>query len=155
MERRFQALNLHRGGGETEGRCRYGRGSGGGAAQDVEAASRQPTGQAVAARHRTGGGRRRRSGPSGLQRPGGPVLKMENENENGVGLDCEGRLGQIQIGPLRKIENYFFSNFCFKEMRFKSKVLNIFKPNLNWIKNRIKSNQLFGPFSNLEIWKLI
>jgi hypothetical protein len=95
-------------GGETEGRCRYGRGSGGGAARDVEAASRQPTGQAVAARHRTGGGRRRRSGPSGLQRLGGPVLKMENENESGVGLDCKVRLRQIQIGPLRKIGNYFF-----------------------------------------------
>jgi hypothetical protein len=32
---------------------------------------------------------------------------MENENENGVGLGCEGRLGRIQIGPLRKIEKYF------------------------------------------------
>jgi hypothetical protein len=29
--------------------------------------------------------------------------------------------------------------------------LNIFKPNLNWIQNRIKSNQLFGTFSNLGI----
>jgi hypothetical protein len=46
-------------------------------------------------------------------------------------------------------------NFCFKEMGFKSKVLNISKLNLNWIQNRIKSNQLFGCFSNLEIWKLI
>jgi hypothetical protein len=31
-------------------------------------------------------------------------------------------------------------------MGFKSKVLNISKPNLNWIQDRIKSNQLFGPF---------
>jgi hypothetical protein len=79
---------------------------------------------------------------------------MENKNENGVGLVCEGRLGRIQIRPLRKIENCFL-NFCFKEMGFKSKVLNISKPKLNWIQNRIKSNQLFGPFSNLKIWKLI
>jgi hypothetical protein len=35
----------------------------------------------VAARHRTGEGRRRRSGQSGLQRPGGPASEMENENE--------------------------------------------------------------------------
>jgi hypothetical protein len=33
---------------------------------------------------------------------------MQNENENGVGLGCGGRLGRIQIGPLRKIENCFF-----------------------------------------------
>jgi hypothetical protein len=39
---------------------------------------------------------------------GGLVLEMENKNENGVGLGCEGRLGRIQIGPLRKIENCFF-----------------------------------------------
>jgi hypothetical protein len=45
--------------------------------------------------------------------------------------------------------------FWFKEMRFKSKVLNISKPNLNWIKNGIKSNQLFGNFSNLKNWSLI
>jgi hypothetical protein len=80
----------------------------------------------------------------------GSRSEMENKNENGVGLGCEGHLGQIQIGPLRKIENCF-SNFCFKEMGFKSKVLNISKPNLNYIENRIKSNQLFGPFSNMEI----
>jgi hypothetical protein len=108
----------------------------------------------VAVWHRTGGGTQRRSGLSGLQRPGGPVSEMENENENGVGLGCEGRLRRIQIGPLRKIENYF-SNFYFKKIEFKSKVLNISKPNLNWIQNRIKSNQLFGPFSNMEIRKLI
>jgi hypothetical protein len=35
-------------------------------------AQRQSAGWAVAARHQTIGGRRRRSGPSGLQRPGGP-----------------------------------------------------------------------------------
>jgi hypothetical protein len=29
--------------------------------------------------------------------------------------------------------------------------LNIFKPNLNGIQNRIKSNNLFGHFSNLEL----
>jgi hypothetical protein len=38
MERRFQAFNPHRGGGETEGQRRYGRGSGDGVARDVEAA---------------------------------------------------------------------------------------------------------------------
>jgi hypothetical protein len=65
-----------------------------------------------------------------VRSPGGPVSKMENENENGVGFRCEGRLSRIQIGPLRKIENYF-SNFCFKEMGFKSKVFNISKTNLN------------------------
>jgi hypothetical protein len=36
MERRFQALNLHRGAGEIEGQCHYGRGSGGGVARDAE-----------------------------------------------------------------------------------------------------------------------
>jgi hypothetical protein len=38
MERRFRALNPHRGGGEMEGQCHYGRGSAGGVAWDVEAA---------------------------------------------------------------------------------------------------------------------
>jgi hypothetical protein len=39
MERQFRALNPHRGGGrETEGRHHYGRGSGGGAVWDAEAA---------------------------------------------------------------------------------------------------------------------
>jgi hypothetical protein len=33
---------------------------------------------------------------------------MENKNENGVGMGYVGRLGRIQIGPLRKIENCFF-----------------------------------------------
>jgi hypothetical protein len=47
---------------------------------------RQPIGQAVATWHQTGGGRRKRIWPSGLQRPGGPVSEMENENENEVGL---------------------------------------------------------------------
>jgi hypothetical protein len=51
---------------------------------------------------------------------------MLNENENGVGLGCEGCLSRIQIGPLRKIENCF-SNFCFKEMGFKSKGFEYFK----------------------------
>jgi hypothetical protein len=55
---------------------------------------------------------------------------MENKNENGFGLGCEGCLGRIQIGPMRKIENCF-SNFYIKEMGFKSKVLNISKLNLN------------------------
>jgi hypothetical protein len=36
-------------------------------------------------------------------------------------------------------------------MGSKSKVLNISQPNLNWVQNRIKSNQPFGTFSNLEI----
>jgi hypothetical protein len=96
----------------------------------MEAAPQQPAGWAVVVRHQTEGGRGRRSGPSGLQRLGGPVLEMENKNDNGVGLGCEGRLGRIQIRPPRKIENCFL-NFCFKEMGFKSKVLNISKPNLN------------------------
>jgi hypothetical protein len=122
---------------------------------EVEAVlSAMAAGRAMRARHQTGEGRWRRSGPSWLQRLGGPVSEMENENQNGVGLGCEGRLGRIQIGPLRKIEICFL-NLCFNEMGFKSKVLNISKSNFNWIQNRIKSNQLFGPFSNLEIWKLI
>jgi hypothetical protein len=33
--------------------------------------------------------------------------------------------------------------------------LNIFKPNFNWIQNKVNSNKLFGKFSNMEIWKLI
>jgi hypothetical protein len=37
MERWFQALNPHRGGGEMEGWHHYGRGSGGGAAREAEA----------------------------------------------------------------------------------------------------------------------
>jgi hypothetical protein len=49
------------------------------------------------------------------------------------------------LGCQRKIE-IVFANFWFKEMGFKSKVLNIFKPNLNCIQNRIKSNQLFENF---------
>jgi hypothetical protein len=45
--------------------------------------------------------------------------------------------------------------FWFKEKEFKSKVLNISKPNLKGIHNRINSNKLFGEFSHLVIWKLI
>jgi hypothetical protein len=48
-------------------------------------------------------------------------------------------------GP-RKENIIVFTIFWFKEMGSKSKVLNISKPNLNWIQNRIKWNQLF--------WKL-
>jgi hypothetical protein len=58
--------------------------------------------------------------------------------------------GRIEMGRERK-NIMIFTIFRFKEMRSKSKVLNISKPNLNWIQNRIKSNQLFGTFSNLEI----
>jgi hypothetical protein len=58
--------------------------------------------------------------------------------------------GRIEMGRERK-NIIIFTIFRFKEMRSKSKVLNISKPNLNWIQNRIKSNQLFGTFSNLEI----
>jgi hypothetical protein len=156
MEWWFRALNPHQGGGETEGLHHYGRGSGGGMARDVEVAlSATTAGQ-------TGGGgaasnRRRETKEEQVEwaaKGGWAGFRNENENENGVGLGCEGRLGRIQIGPLRKIENCFL-NFCFKEIGFKSKGLNIFKPNLNWIQNRIKSNQVFGPFSNLKIWKLI
>jgi hypothetical protein len=58
--------------------------------------------------------------------------------------------GRIEMGRERK-NIIIFTIFRFKEMRLKSKVLNISKPNLNWIQNRIKSKQLFGTFSNLEI----
>jgi hypothetical protein len=156
MERWFQAFNPHWGGGEMDGRHHYRRVSGGGIAWEAEAAL------GATAADRTGGGgassdRRKEmkvekaewAAKAGWARwQGGPVSKMENEN--GVGLGCERRLGWIQIGPLRKIEKCF-SNFCFKEMGFKSKVLIISKPNLNWIQNRIKSNHLFGPLANLEI----
>jgi hypothetical protein len=50
---------------------------------------------------------------------GGSVSEMENENENGVGLGCGGRLGRIQIGPLRKIEN------CFLEFSFQGNGIQI------------------------------
>jgi hypothetical protein len=40
-------------------------------------------------------------------------------------------------------------------LEFKSKGLNISKPNLKWIQNRENSNNLFAKFSNLEIWKLV
>jgi hypothetical protein len=141
---------------------RYGRGSGGVMAQDVEAAlsatavGRMGVGGVASDRWREMKEERAEWAAKARWTGwlGGPVLEMENENENGVGLGYEGRFGRIQIRLLRKIENYFL-NFCFKEMGFKSKVLNISKLNLNWIQNRIKSNQLFGCFSNLEIWKLI
>jgi hypothetical protein len=32
--------------------------------------------------------------------------------------------------------------------------LSIFKPNLNWIQNKVNSNFFFGKFSIMEIWKL-
>jgi hypothetical protein len=65
----------------------------------------------------------------------GPILRKGN----GVGLGCHGNRAEMRFGLPAKNRN-FFANFCFKEMGFKSKVLNIFKPNLNWIQNRIKSN---------------
>jgi hypothetical protein len=42
-------------------------------------------------------------------------------------------------------------NLIFLNLDSSQRDLNIFKPNLNWIQNRIKSNQLFGTFSNLGI----
>jgi hypothetical protein len=105
-----------------EGQRHYGRGSGGGTAQDAEAVL------GVMAAGLIGGGstasdQRRemkeeraewaaKVGWAGW--PGGTILEMENENENGVGLGCEGRLGRIQIGSLRKMENCFFK-FLFQE----------------------------------------
>jgi hypothetical protein len=67
-------------------------------------------------------------------------------------LGCHGYRAELILGCAEKKKKVF--RFWFKEMGSKSKVLNISKPNLNWIQNRIKSNQLFGTFSNLEILEI-
>jgi hypothetical protein len=74
--------------------------------------------------------------------------KMKRKPEITDGL--QGSMGRIEMGRERK-NIIVFTIFWFKEMGSKSKVLNISKPNLNWIQNRIKSNQLFRTFFNLEI----
>jgi hypothetical protein len=66
-------------------------------------------------------------------------------------LGCQGYLGRNRFWAAERNINCFFE-FWVKELEFKSIVLNVSKSNLNWIQNRIKSNQLFGNFSNLKIW---
>jgi hypothetical protein len=77
----------------------------------------------------------------------------EKKKENIAGFG----LGQInsrakmnwRIGMAAEIDFELIQGF----LEFKSKSLNIFKPNLNWNKNRIKSNKLFlciFKYKNLE-----
>jgi hypothetical protein len=73
------------------------------------------------------------------------MAAQKNEKKTGNNL-----WASTEHGP-RKKKIIIFAIFSFKEMGSKSKVLNISKPNLNWIQNRIKSNQHFGTFSNLKI----
>jgi hypothetical protein len=75
--------------------------------------------------------------------------KLKRKPEITYGLQWS--TGRNEMGRERKKTNRFRHFFWFKEMGSKSKVLNISQPNLNWIQNSIKSNQLFGTFSNLEI----
>jgi hypothetical protein len=55
------------------------------------------------------------------------------------------------IGMVAEIDFELIQGF----LEFKSKALNIFKPNLNWVQNRINSNNLFGNFSNTKFWNLV
>jgi hypothetical protein len=57
-------------------------------------------------------------------------------------------LGRIDGLNRRACRNCF--QIYFKDFDLNQRVLNIFKPNLNWIQNRINSNQLFRTF---HIWK--
>jgi hypothetical protein len=120
------------------------RGNGGGGAQRGAAATvdrrrwlRPKEGEEGAGRVGLNGQER-----SGLGRmAGGPI----SGKGNGVGWGCHGNHAEMRFGLQVKNRNCF-ANFWFKEMGFKSKVLNISKPNLNWIQNRTKSNQLFENF---------
>jgi hypothetical protein len=51
------------------------------------------------------------------------------------------------LGPKDRGWNWAVE-FDFIKMDSSQRDLNIFKPNLNWIQNRVKSNQLFRTFSN-------
>jgi hypothetical protein len=44
--------------------------------------------------------------------------------------------------------------FLFKDFDSKQRVLNIFKPNLNWTQKRINSKHIFEYFSNLKLLKI-
>jgi hypothetical protein len=51
------------------------------------------------------------------------------------------------LGPKDRGWNWAVE-FDFIKMDSSQRDLNIFKPNLNWIQNRVKSNQLSRTFSN-------
>jgi hypothetical protein len=97
---------------------------------------RQPARRVVMVWHQTGGGRQRRSGLSGLQRPVGPddrvgqFQKWKTKVKMELGWAARDIWAEFKSGHREKLK-IVCSNFCFKEMGFKSKVLNISKPNLN------------------------
>jgi hypothetical protein len=77
--------------------------------------------------------------------------KKENRAYFGLGqIDSRAEMDRI-IGMVAEIDFELIQGF----LEFKSKALNIFKPNLNWVQNRINSNNLFGNFSNTKFWNLV
>jgi hypothetical protein len=81
------------------------------------------------------------------------------------GLDCcsekQGRSGWAAKEGLDRNsfglpeKNSIAFRILFKDLISKPRDLNNTKPNLKGIQNRINSNELFGNFSILEIWKLV
>jgi hypothetical protein len=76
-------------------------------------------------------GQERKKGAVRRDEPKGQKMKRNLKVTYGL----QGNIGRIEMGREKKNR--------------------IFKPSLNWVQNRIKSNQLFGTFSNLEIWNFI
>jgi hypothetical protein len=76
-------------------------------------------------------GQERKKGAVSRDEPKGQKMKRNLKVTYGL----QGNIGRIEMGREKKNR--------------------IFKPSLNWVQNRIKSNQLFGTFSNLEIWNFI
>jgi hypothetical protein len=72
---------------------------------------------------------------------------QEKRKEKGA---CDG-LGQIDFRARRVLGFRIIFQILNQGFVFKIRGLNIFKPNLNYLQNKIKSNQIFGNFSNLEI----
>jgi hypothetical protein len=70
--------------------------------------------------------------------------KRNEKKKIETGWAARGFWAKITSGRLRKIKIVF--NFLIQGNGFKSKDLNISKPNLNWIQNRINSNQLSRTF---------
>jgi hypothetical protein len=82
--------------------------------------------------------------------PDGTWLLQKKRKKMDLATDWAQMIFRAEIHKaIGRLQKYVLN--WFKYLISKSRDLNIFKHNLNWIQNRIKSNKLFGNLSNLEI----
>jgi hypothetical protein len=89
--------------------------------------------------------------------PVGPVLGREARKLGWLGVREKKGRGHDGLGQNRKVgrnlkgSRTILFEFWIKVLSLKSKVLNMFKLNLNWSQTRRNLNKLFEYFSNLEL----